>query len=324
MTPAAAPLPGRRRTFIPHFGHSMPASLSIHIGVNVPRRFADRPLHCCENDAWRMAAMAERAGYDSLRVLRGAAATRQAVHEALTAASGSLAQGDTLLVSFSGHGAQEPDTDHDEGHGWDEAWCLHDGIIVDDQLAGYWRLFQPGVRIVVVAECCYSGGIARDDEDCDPAPSVGREVVYRSSAARRGESFRPVPFWRTGVAYRSTRRSDRTDHTRSCIAEPPRNTHGIRASLLLLAASHESQPARDGLFCKHLLEVWNDGAFSGTYCELYAQIRERVMTERCRQEPQLLMLGAPDPTFPLERAFHLNGRESGGSVAYRGSAPGGG
>lgn len=298
----------------------MSRALSIHIGVNVPRgRFADRPLHRCETDAWRMAALAEHAGYDSLRVLRGAAATRQAVHEALTSASGSLEEGDTLLVSFSGHGAQEPDKDRDEGHGWDEAWCLHDGMILDDQLAGYWRLFQPGVRIVVVAECCYAGGTARDDEDFRPTPVGGTGVVYRTLVARDDDDVRPARPWDAGVVYRSPAGwPARTDPTRSCIAEPPRNTHGIRASLLLLAASHELQPARDGLFCQHLLEVWNDGAFRGTYCELYETIRECVMTERCRQEPQLLMLGAPDPTFPLETAFHLRRREPGDPVVYRG------
>ncbi|HEX2202606.1 MAG TPA: hypothetical protein VHG91_04895, partial [Longimicrobium sp.] len=131
----------------------MPRAVSIHIGVNAPRgRMTGHPLRYSEGLAWRMAGLAERAGYESLRVLRGAAATRGAVHEALTAAAGSMTAGDVLLVTFAGHGCLEADHDGDDGHGWDETWCLHDGEIVDDQLAGYWRLFEPGVRIVVVAD----------------------------------------------------------------------------------------------------------------------------------------------------------------------------
>jgi hypothetical protein len=93
----------------------------------------------------------------------------------------------------------------------------------------------------------------------------------------------------------------------SCIAEPPHDAHGIQASLLLLAASHEDQPARDGLYTDILLEEWKGGAFQGSYCDLHARLRERVMCV-ANQEPQIMMLGAPDLTFPLEIAFHLGSR----------------
>jgi hypothetical protein len=83
---------------------------------------------------------------------------------------------------------------------------------------------------------------------------------------------------------------------------------GIRASLLLISASSEDQAARDGLFTRYLLDVWNDGTFRGSYCDLYRRVRKHVMDEACGQEPQILMLGAPDLAFPMERAFRLGGR----------------
>jgi hypothetical protein len=93
-----------------------------------------------------------------------------------------------------------------------------------------------------------------------------------------------------------------------CIASPPADDLGIQASLLLISASSEDQAARDGLFTRYLLDAWDDGRFPGSYCDLYRRVRKHVMDESCSQEPQILMLGAPDLAFPLERAFRLGER----------------
>lgn len=273
-------------------------AVSIHVGVNRPGgRFAGRPLEHSESLAWRMAGLAEQAGYDALTVLRGEAATRAALHEALTAAAGSLRGGDQLLLTFSGHGTQVRDLDCDEGHGWDEGWCLSDGVLLDDRLAGYWLLFERGVRIVVVADSCYAAGSMREDESPDATPPVGGIGMGRY----RGTEGQTAP----------------ANHSGSCIPECPRNTYGIQASLLLLSAAGEDQTARENLFAQHLLGVWNNGAFQGSYCDLHRQVRERVMTERDSQEPHILMLGVSDHAFPLETAFHLDRRHPGGFASHR-------
>lgn len=310
----------------------MPRAVSIHIGVNHAHGpHADRPLRSSESIAWSMAVLAGQAGYGSTLVLRGAAATRQAVHAALTGAAGTLGRGDIVFVSFCGHGSQERDLDLDEGHGWDEGWCLADGVLVDDKLAGYWSLFDPGVRILVVSESCYSGGVGREDDK--PHASAGVKPV---GSVMRGAPAVPLPAAPPvlrGAAlahYRRALRSAPRLHPRrpirsagaagfagSCIGSAPHDSNGIRASLLLIAASREEQPASEGLFAKHLLGTWNGGAFRGSYCDLHRQLRDGVMTERCSQEPQILMMGAADPAFPLETAFHLGPPRPGGTVTYR-------
>ncbi len=289
----------------------MSRAVSIHIGVNQPQgRYADTPLGHSESTAWRMAELAGQAGYHRMLVLRGPAATRYAVHEALAGAAGLLERGDTLFVSFSGHGGQEKDRDLDERHGSDESWCLYDGELLDDKLAGYWRLFDPGVRIVVVSESCYSGGVGRTDHGlaayaaAPHAPDVPRVMRGGRSRSRGPEADL------AGVA----------NPVASCIAEPPADCCEIRASVLLLAASTEQQPAQDGLFTRCLLDVWQAGAFRGSYCDLYEKVKSRVMFDAPGQEPQILMLGSPDPGFPLLAAFHVGGDGSRRLGVYRGEA----
>ena len=272
----------------------MPRALSIHIGVNHASAKAHLPLRQTEDVAWRMAQLAQRAGYDSMLVLRGETATRQAVHTALTAAAGMLAPGDTLLVTFCGHGTRMHAVEDKERDGMDEGWCLSDGVLLDNRLAGYWRLFEKGVCIVVVSESCYSGGMDRDDEDWEPgwqnpAPGWGN---YRGEPSAIGL-------------------------VRPCIAEPPKETLGILATVLLLTASRKDQVAREGLYSEKLLATWNDGAFEGSYCDLHHKVRTQVMAD-CEQEPQIIMVGSGDPAFCLKRAFYVD-RDPwhGGGGGYR-------
>jgi hypothetical protein len=275
----------------------MSRAVSIHIGVNQPRgRHAGRPLQYAEASAWRMAELAHQAGFGSILALRGRAATQQALHEALSAAAQTLESGDLLLLSFSGHGSRVRDCNRDEGFGWDETWCLADEEILDDKLAGYWRLFDAGVRIVVVAESCHGGGMGRDGDAVPAAAPPGHRAPVMRDGRRGGSE-----------AVRGSRAEPELE-AGPCIASPPADDLGIRASLLLISASTEDQTARDGLFTRYLLDVWNDGTFRGSYCDLYRRVRKHVMDEECSQEPQILMLGAPDLAFPLERAFRLGER----------------
>jgi metacaspase-1 len=279
----------------------MARALSIHIGVNTPAgRMAAFPLRQSEDVTWRMAGLANQAGYGSLLVMRGESATRQSVHHALTSAAGMLVDGDALLVTFSGHGTQERDLNKDEWGGIDEGWCLADGVLLDDKLAGYWRLFEPGVRIVVVSESCYSGGMDRDDKGAwDDLFHPQRTGIHNLPPVYRGQA--------ESVA----------DHSRSCIGEPPKESLGIRASVLLLTASRKEQVSCEGLFSQHLLAVWDNGAFQGSYCALHRAVRDRVLTAGAFQEPQILMLGSGDLGFPLERAFHVDHDASGRGIVYR-------
>jgi len=286
----------------------MDRALSIHIGVNRPRdECPGDPLTHSEETAWKMARLARQAGYRSVLVLQGDEATRDAVHDVLTGAVRTLGSGDTLFVSFSGHGTQKPDdllVEQDERDNLDEGWCLYDSVMLDDTLSGYWRLFKRGVRIVLVTESCYGGGMGRlGDEPVQPEQSAAE--VWRAAA--------PPPVYR-GAPPEAEAAADRAA---PCIPRAPSNPDGIRASVLLLSACREDQRAQDGMFSRQLFRLWNDGAFSGSYCELYRQLRSCVMGKQCAQEPRIQLLGAADPRCSLEPAFHLTRRAPGQRPGYR-------
>jgi len=230
-------------------------------------------------------------------------ATLAAVHETLSDAASTLRMGDRLLVSFSGHGVRVRDTgtdrfEKDERDHADEGWCLSDGVLVDDKLAGYWRVFDPGVRIVLVTESCYGGGMGRDGE-CVVTPP---DLTWMGGAVRTPSQ----------VVYRGGGESDLP-----CIDRAPCDRDGIRASVLMLSACRENQVAQDGLFSGCLFTIWDGGAFEGSYCALFRKLQAAVGASGCGQEPRIQMLGAPDEEFQLQPAFRVDTRAGTPATTYR-------
>lgn len=265
----------------------MERGISIHIGVNDPAGMHE-PLSTSEDTAWKLAELSFQAGYRAIHVLRGAEATRERVGALLAGAADTLLPGNTLFVSFSGHGSRVRDPEGDEPDGFDETWCLHDADLVDDELAAFWKRLRPGTRALVVADCCFAGGSIRKGEPMPwcgtQAPSTWDQPVYRGGAWRGvKQTFVPLG---------------------SITA--PKHDDGIGASVLLLAATSKQQKAKEGLYVRHLLDVWTGGAFRGSFRELHDTVSDRVRRETHDQDPQILMLGAADPGFPLETAFHLD------------------
>ena len=143
---------------------------SIHIAVPVvdPAVYGQGvvDLPATVADARAMRALASQQGFTVLRDMVGQIKGADVI-AALTNAAGQLKRGDTLLVTYSGHGSQAADGSRskgitgDEEDGMDETWCLFDGHLYDDELVACWKKFEPGVRIVVVLDSCHSSTATR-------------------------------------------------------------------------------------------------------------------------------------------------------------------
>ena len=83
------------------------------------------------------------------------------------------AKGDTLVITYSGHGTWVPDQNGDEPDGRDEALCPWDigagKVLLDDEIGALFAHRAAGVRVLLISDSCHSGSVTRgDDSDLDP------------------------------------------------------------------------------------------------------------------------------------------------------------
>lgn len=151
---------------------------ALCIGINnYPGTHMD--LAGCVNDANDWATELTTRGY-SVTTLIDAQATRAAMVESLRGLIGGGASGDSLVITFSGHGTYVPDLNGDEVDGLDEALCPYDiqtgaGALIDDDLHTLFAARKSGVKLLLISDSCHSGTVTRaagtDPEDGDvPRP----------------------------------------------------------------------------------------------------------------------------------------------------------
>jgi len=270
----------------------MTKGISLHIGVNRVDSNVYRdsngnpwsgPLQACEFDAQSMQAIADAQGFRS-QILLTSDATSAAVLAGLKSATRELQGGDTLFVSYAGHGGQVPDRNNElsEPDEMDETWCLYDRQLIDDELYAAWNGFQPGVRILVISDSCHSGTVARDPES----------IAINEEARRLYGEPRIAPIDVQVGTYRAFK--DMYDGIQATI--PPAETMQIGANVVLISGCQDNEVSYDGfengLFTSKLLRVWNNGGFQGSTTDLHSRILELMPAY---QQPNLFKIGAnPD------------------------------
>jgi hypothetical protein len=122
------------------------------------------------------------------RVLLNAQATRANVIRAWNNMVAQAQPGDTLILTYAGHGGQEKEQARpfDEEDGKDETLILYDERITDDELMG---LFEQAseYRILFVADSCHSGGLTR-------SACISRWAKNASRRRQRSASAFPALF----------------------------------------------------------------------------------------------------------------------------------
>lgn len=136
---------------------------ALCVGINdYPGTGSD--LAGCVNDAQDWAEELTKRGFDTELLLDGEAigeAMRAGIRRKL-AQSGS---GDTVVITYSGHGTWVRDDNGDEPDGRDEALCPYDiftnGPLLDDELYDILCERERGTRVVMISDSCHSGTVAR-------------------------------------------------------------------------------------------------------------------------------------------------------------------
>jgi hypothetical protein len=267
--------------------------ISIHIGLNSvdPAHYNgwDGQLQACEFDAKDMEKIAKAKGFGST-IMLSKEATAEAVSGAIQEASGELAKGDLLFLTYSGHGGQVPDTNSDEtGDSTDETWVLYDRQLVDDELYALWAKFEPGVRIFVLSDSCHSGSVTRDLFDA-LVPQIVERGMVDAQKPRTKELPRDV--------------QDATYRANEGLYKQIQSSHeaggdvDVRASIILISGCQDNQLSldgdRNGLFTQTLLGVWDDGKWEGGHRKFWKTIGSKMPPT---QSPNFFRTGVRDPKF---------------------------
>ena len=146
---------------------------SLHIGLNrvddAVYRGALGDLQSPAADARAMREIADGMGFSS-RLLIDEMATGENVLDALEATIERLTEGDVLLITYAGHMTSINGGVGDDADGWDEAWCLYDGILLDDTFHDLLADVPQGVDVLIVTDSCFAAGITDADGAGGGAP----------------------------------------------------------------------------------------------------------------------------------------------------------
>jgi metacaspase-1 len=162
-------------------GSSRILKLSFHYGLNTvdPNKYDGwkGPLRTCRNDAIALASLFKTLGFvaairiDSEEKEQNVAAERLptlAQFEAdLTMAAEMTAPGDTVYISFSGHGGRIEDKNAPSGYTY--FLCFYDGKLLDTDFFKLMTLFSRGVKVVVDLDSCNSGGMGENYKFLHPS-----------------------------------------------------------------------------------------------------------------------------------------------------------
>jgi hypothetical protein len=283
----------------------MARGISLHVGLNSvdPDHYNgwDGALTACEFDANDMESLAGSRGFETSKLLTGAA-TASSVLEAIERGAAELEPGDIFFLTYSGHGGQVPDVnDDEESDTSDETWVSYDRQIIDDELYALWVTFKPGVRIAVLSDSCHSGSVTKAITNLSAVPNP---VATAEAAAQQNPRFRAMP--RATMIETYGLHHELYDRIQKQIPPSTSSASDIGATVLLISGCQDDQLSRDGFkngaFTEKLLEVWDDGAWSGSYPTFHEAIRSQMPDD---QQPNFYKVGADSPDFERQAPFSI-------------------
>ncbi|WP_379091471.1 caspase family protein [Pedobacter sp. UC225_65] len=144
--------------------NKMAQGFALNIGLNSIDRTKYKgryqTLRNAENDADFYYEMAIKNHFIATKLI-GKNATSGNLLDGLKTLSDKMVAGDTLFLSYSGHGSRVKDLNGDEDDGYDEALVLYDRLFIDDEFQLCWARFKAGVRIFFTNDSCYNGTVSR-------------------------------------------------------------------------------------------------------------------------------------------------------------------
>jgi hypothetical protein len=258
---------------------------ALCIGINdYPGTNMD--LRGCVNDAKDWAkALGDRDF--KVKSILDAEASKQKMVEAIGDLISGAKSGDTVAITFSGHGTYAPDDDGDEVDALDEALCPHDikegHALFDDEIRELFSQRAARVRILLVSDSCHSGTVTRaaPAEDSD-----GPRVRFLPMAAWLPEKKLP-------------RGGNGKPLARIALPQTKSPWSGVLSGGDLLISGCQEGPDNysydasfggrpSGAFTYYALKALKNLGANATYAEWHQAIRNSLPSMSYPQSPQLV------------------------------------
>jgi len=168
--------------------------------------------------------------------------------------------------------------------------------------------FGAGVRILVLSDSCHSGTVTRDRPPIPP-PGTRARLMPAGVAMRVYEAHKAFyDRLQNDVAKAAGGQVTDPDAALSQVGTAGQASTVIgefKPSVILMSGCQDNQVSLDGdhngAFTEQLLQVWNHGAYRGTYAKFHAAIRSRLPAT---QSPNFFTLG-PSATFVTQQPFSV-------------------
>ncbi|HCI13644.1 MAG TPA: hypothetical protein DFK12_06705 [Gallionellaceae bacterium] len=152
---------------------------ALLIGIN-RYKIPGADLRGCVNDVENMRnILMKYYGFQDKNIVRltDFSATKKAIQTGIVKLLKDAKSGDVLVLHYSGHGANVPDTNGDEADHRDEILCPTDldwyDPLTDDWLRDTFNSVAAGVNLTIIMDCCHSGTNTRQLMPPD-APRIAR------------------------------------------------------------------------------------------------------------------------------------------------------
>ncbi|HEU0055176.1 MAG TPA: caspase family protein [Longimicrobium sp.] len=245
-----------------------------------------------EKNAQRFAGLIQSARYGyqvAQPLLLGSMATIGAWKKAVKDAVAGLQQDDVLLLFFSGHGYQASEVDLCPDGGTNEYWCFFTEKLLDNEIGAVLESIPSGLRVFVVADCCYATGtywIFR----------YGMERKLVEVDSMLDAKLRKVTRDVRGTVAQASAFENQDDE-----AKCPRPS----ARILFMAACDEREQGKDGLFMESLLHVMETEPPTTTFETAFKRVCDLVSRENSTQTPRRFRLGQKNPSLLDAPAFKI-------------------
>jgi hypothetical protein len=323
----------------------MPNGYSLHIGLNHvdPAGYHgwDGQLAGCLNDARAMKAICDAQGFTS-RILLDGQATAAAVLAAISDLATRARTGDTVVISYSGHGGQVPDTTGTEDDGLSETWVCFDRMVVDKELYALWSQFPRNAHVEVYSDSCHSGTVIRElMSQGGKAPMITNGAAhlaaetYTKTVAAKPPSGKSMPtaaakatVTRNQAAFNTVFSTAFAQGTQPVVRAMPerfipaalalqlfreqpvlqqqKKAGPIECGVVLISGCQDNQTSADGtnngLFTEKLLQVWDAGAFQGTLPQFHKAIVALMPSD---QTPNYFLVGLDDDAISNGRPLSV-------------------